>query len=96
MKARQHRGGFKESMLTMREIPATLEAVYEFFNVYDMMPFDISQIEIIDYDHHDNREGWDAKTFLVVVRGIGPVGQISESVSIPTQVNEISNNQEAE
>lgn len=83
MKARQHRGSFQESMLTLRDIESTLEAVYEYFNDEFMQcyfPFDISQIVIMEYGGIDSRHGWEAETWLVTVKGFGIVGMISHLV----------------
>jgi len=74
MKARKHRGGFRESMATMKEIPATLQAVAEFFET------PISQIYIPIYYGQDDRKGWESKTWLVSGKS-GVLGMISEEVS---------------
>jgi hypothetical protein len=73
MKARKHRGGFAESMATMKAIPATLDAVAEYFEV------PVNQIYIPIYYGQDNREGWGSKTRLVSSKH-GVLGMISEEI----------------
>jgi hypothetical protein len=73
MKARKHRGGFAESMATMKEIPATIEALAEYFEV------PASQIQMTPYGR-DDRAGWESKTWLVSSKH-GVLGMISEEVS---------------
>ena len=74
MKARKHRGGFAESMATMKEISNTLEAVSEYFN----LPKDSIVIE--EGRDFDSRHGWNSKYWFVLSKN-GPVyGMISEGL----------------
>jgi hypothetical protein len=58
MRARKHRGSFSESMATMRGIPATMQAVAEFFE----LP---KKSIVLIYYGFDYRKGWNANTWLV-------------------------------
>ena len=72
MKARKHREMFIDSMETMKEIPATIEAVAEYFDVpKDSLTFTKSSF--------DARLGWEAGTWLVSSKN-SVVGMISEEV----------------
>jgi hypothetical protein len=73
MKARKHRGGFAESMATMKEIPATMDALAEFFGV------PVGDIYFPIYYAQDDRAGWESKTWLVSSKR-GVLGMISEEV----------------
>jgi hypothetical protein len=72
MKARKHRGGFAESMQTMKEIPATLQAVAQFFDVPKR------DIRLTPYSF-DGRKGWNSNTWLVC-SAYGVLGMINEEV----------------
>lgn len=70
MKARKHRGMFVDSMETMKEIPATIKATAEFFDVPEK---DLTFTKM----GFDARPGWEAGTWLVSSKG-GVVGMVSE------------------
>ena len=74
MKARKHRGGFAESMATMKEIPNTLDAVAEYFEV------PARQVHITFYGR-DDRAGWESITWLVSGDN-GVLGMINEEIKI--------------
>jgi len=60
MKVRKHRGSFAESMDTMLQIEPTWEAVEQYFGYpRSMITFHKSVF--------DDRKGWEAMTFLVLV-----------------------------
>ena len=72
MKARKHRGGFAESMSTMKEIPATLDAVSEYFGIPK------EKIKIEKGRHFDDRDGWQSEYWYVESIKGGVFGMISE------------------
>ena len=72
MKARKHRGGFRESMATMKEIPATLDAVAKYFEV------PARQIRVTHYSR-DDRQGWESATWLVSGDN-GVLGMVNEEI----------------
>ena len=72
MKARKHRGGFRESMATMKEIPATLDAVAKYFEV------PARQIRVTPYSR-DDRQGWESATWLVSGDN-GVLGMVNEEI----------------
>jgi len=71
MKARKHRGGFRESMATIKEIPATLDAVAKYFEV------PARQIRVTPYSR-DDRQGWESATWLVSGDN-GVLGMVNEA-----------------
>jgi len=74
MKARKHRGLFVESMETMRNIPATLDAVAEYFEVpANTLTFEKGRV-------FDDREGWNSEYWYVMSNG-GVFGMISEEIT---------------
>jgi hypothetical protein len=72
MKARKHRGGFRESMATIKEIPATLDAVAKYFEV------PARQIRVTPYSR-DDRQGWESATWLVSSDN-GVLGMVNEEI----------------
>jgi len=72
MKARKHRGGFRESMATIKEIPATLDAVAKYFEV------PACQIRVTPYSR-DDRQGWESATWLVSGDN-GVLGMVNEEI----------------
>ena len=72
MKARKHRGGFRESMATIKEIPATLDAVAKYFEV------PARQICVTPYSR-DDRQGWESATWLVSGDN-GVLGMVNEEI----------------
>jgi len=72
MKARKHRGGFRESMATIKEIPATLDAVAKYFEV------PARQIRVTPYSR-DDRQGWEPATWLVSGDN-GVLGMVNEEI----------------
>ena len=72
MKARKHRGGFRESMATMKEIPATLDAMAKYFEV------PARQIRVTPYSR-DDRQGWESATWLVSGDN-GVLGMVNEEI----------------
>ena len=72
MKARKHRGGFRESMATIKEIPATLDAVAKYFEV------PARQIRLTPYSR-DDRQGWESATWLVSGDN-GVLGMVNEEI----------------
>ena len=71
MKARKHRGGFAESMATMKEIPATLDAVSEYFGIPK------EKIKLERGRTFDDRTGWESEYWYVETEH-GVYGMISE------------------
>jgi hypothetical protein len=74
MKARKHRGGFAESIATMKEIPNTLDAVSEYFGLPK------KSIVIEEGRDFDNRKGWESKSWFVSSKNGGVYGMISEEL----------------
>jgi hypothetical protein len=74
MKARKHRELFVESMSTMKEIPPTLDAVSEYFN----LPKDLIVTE--KGRLFDEREGWNSEYWYVMSKNGGVYGMISEEL----------------
>ena len=72
MKARKHRGSFAESMATLKEIPATYQALCKYFNK-------TSGVLVICPYSFDSRQGWESNTWLVSDND-GVIGMISEEV----------------
>jgi len=72
MKARKHRCGFRESMATIKEIPATLDAVAKYFEV------PARQIRVTPYSR-DDRQGWESATWLVSGDN-GVLGMVNEEI----------------
>jgi len=75
MKVRKHRGSFAESLETMLEIEPTWDAVEQYFGYpRSMLEFHKSVF--------DEREGWKAWTYLVIVNKEGGViGMASQEIT---------------
>lgn len=73
MRVREHRGSLVESLKTVRQIPATKEALADYINKVLDLPvmFGPGSIEIVDQGM-DERIGWNA--YLIVVEGLGVFG----------------------
>jgi hypothetical protein len=73
MKARKHRELFMESLETMKDIPATIEAVAEFFDL------PVENIRLSLAHGFDYRDGWNSPTWLVLGNDV-VYGFINEEV----------------
>lgn len=79
MRVRQHRGSLVESLKTVKQIPATKEALADHINMVMDFPvkFGPGSITIIPQGF-DDRIGWN--TFLINVAGLGVFGYCDEEV----------------
>lgn len=71
IKIRRHRGSLSDAMETMKEIPATMEAVRVYLNTDNTLPFsdiELNAIQITPYGGPDDRIGWKA-TYMLRVGG---------------------------
>lgn len=77
---REHRRGLKESMETVREIPATKTALKETINeILSLYGYEITEEKIlIDHLTFDERIGWD--TYLIYVTDYGIFGFTNSDV----------------
>ncbi|ATS93513.1 hypothetical protein P1A145kb_p113 [Pectobacterium phage DU_PP_I] len=73
MRVRQHRGSLVESLKTVKQIPATKEALADHINMVMDFPvkFGSGSISLI-HQGMDDRIGWD--TYLITVSGLGVFG----------------------
>lgn len=85
MKARLHKGGFGESMATMKEINANVRdlSIYIHEAMIDDPCFNFNPASMIDKFSFtqvgiDSRSGWFAPTYLVEIKGWGLIGMVSE------------------
>ncbi|AIA64649.1 hypothetical protein HL10_gp119 [Cronobacter phage CR8] len=79
MRVRQHRGSLVESLKTVKQIPATKEALADHINMVMDFPvkFGPGSISLI-YQGIDDRIGW--KTYMITVAGLGVFGYCDEEV----------------
>ncbi len=85
MKARLHKGTFKESMKTMKEIGNSIEDVVKYFSIIMVEDEGIDCFLCKSPDQYsftqvgiDDRLGWQAPTYLVNFEGWGVVGMVSQ------------------
>lgn len=79
MRVRQHRGSLVESLKTVKQIPATKEALADHINMVMDFPvkFGPGSIRLVDQGM-DDRIGWNS--YLIMVDGLGVFGYCDEEV----------------
>lgn len=77
MRVRQHRGSLADSLLTVKQVPATKEALADHINNTLDFPvkFGPGSIRVLDQGY-DDRIGWN--NYLIIINGMGPYGYCDE------------------
>lgn len=88
MKIREHRGSLDDSMTTVAEIPATLEAVTEHIRKSIPLLANTAMSVMVEPYTEDTRNGWN--THIVVIRNYGVFGFTDGPVDVPAATEELA------